>query len=120
MKTILAAMLAAAAAFSALAAPNVVVRMGAFSEGETPAFTQGAVVEVVVSNASERAISGEVALRVTRWDGEVSVGMRPSGPLPCFHRSQVPTGPPALDFSFPMMTWLPCTGMLSRMFRRVL
>ena len=68
MKTILAAMLAATAAFSALAAPNVVVRMGAFPEGETPAFTQGAVVEVVVSNASGRAISGDVALRVTLRD----------------------------------------------------
>ena len=77
----LPAVLAVAAALPALAAPDVAVRMGAFPEGETPAFTQGAVVEVVVSNASGRAISGEVALRVTRWDGEVSVGMRPSGPV---------------------------------------
>ena len=53
----------------ALAAPEVAVRMGAFSEGETPAFTRGAVVEVVVSNASGRAISGEARLRVERWDG---------------------------------------------------
>ena len=71
--------LAAVAAFSTLAAPDVAVRMGTFPENETPAFTRGAVVEVVVSNASGRAISSEVALRVTRWDGEVSVGMRPSG-----------------------------------------
>lgn len=64
-----AAALDAQAAFSALAEPDVAVSMGAFPEGETPAFTQGAVVEVAVSNASGRAISGEVALRVARWDG---------------------------------------------------
>ena len=46
----LPAVLAVAAALPALAAPDVAVRMGAFPEGETPAFTQGAVVEVVVSN----------------------------------------------------------------------
>ena len=77
MKTIPAISLAAA--FSALAAPAarpevsshllLAVRMGAFPEGDTPAFTQGAVVEVAVSNASGRAISGELALRVARWDG---------------------------------------------------
>ena len=56
-----------------LAAPDVAIRMGAFPEGETPAFTRGAVVEVVVSNASGRAISGEVALRVERWDGKAAI-----------------------------------------------
>ena len=69
MKTISATTLAAVAAFSTLAAPDVAVRMGTFPENETPAFTRGAVVEVVVSNASGRAISGETRLRVARWDG---------------------------------------------------
>ena len=63
------AALAVAAAIPTLAAPEVTVRMGAFPENETPAFTQGEVVEVAVSNASGRAISGEATLRVARWNG---------------------------------------------------
>lgn len=55
---------------TALAAPDFTVRMGAFPDGETPAFTQGAVVEVVVSNASGSVISGEATLCVERWDCE--------------------------------------------------
>ena len=42
----------------ASAAPDFTVRMGAFPADETPAFTHGAVVEVSVSNAGARAVSG--------------------------------------------------------------
>ena len=73
MKTIPADTLAVAAAFPALAAPDVTVRMGPFPEDETPAFTHDAVVEVVVSNASGRAISGEARIRVERWDGKAAI-----------------------------------------------
>ena len=54
---------------SATAVPEVSVRMGAFPEGEAPAFTCGDTVDVTVSNASGRAVSGDASLRVARWDG---------------------------------------------------
>ena len=78
----------------ASAAPDFTVRMGAFPADETPAFTHGAVVEVSVSNAGARAVSG-ASLRVTRWDGT------PVAPVRCLSDDAAlppaPPGPPSSE-----------------------
>lgn len=95
---------ALAAAISAAAQPTVHVAMGPFPDGETPAFTVGDEIRVVVSNTAGRVLEGPLSISIHRWDGEIAF-QRSNDPT--FQRSKELSAHAVATFSLPTAALAP-------------